>query len=377
MATQESPEAPSVIIDTQPLLPDLRLISRGKVRDLYETSNPDAILFVASDRISAHDIVMRNGIPGKGKILTRISLFWLNFFDEYVSTHLITADVDEMPEEVRKYKDILQERSMLVRKAEVLPIEAIVRGYLTGSAAVEYQKSRTVHGIELPQGLRESEKLPQTLFTPSTKGAPGMHDENIHPNKGSYPILPMSLCPHQSGLSSPALMLFLRVPLASLQPKHTYPAADLLGSPVAGRVARLSVELYTRAAQRLKQRDVILADTKFEFGFVRSIPSSPSSPSSPISSDSFDDDPFRDKELVLVDEAVTPDSSRYWPLESFKVGQQQPSFDKQFLRDWLISQGYKKGLEGGPDGQGWTMSPEVVEETAQRYREAERRVLSR
>jgi len=229
MANQES-SVPSIIIDTQPYLPDLHLISRGKVRDIYTTSNPDALLFVASDRISAHDVIMKNGIPGKGKIITRISLFWFNFLKEYVPNHLITADVDEMPEEVHKYKYILEGRSMLVRKAEVLPIEAIVRGYLTGSASAEYRISRTVHGIRLPDRLRESEKLPQALFTPSTKAAPGMHDHNIHPNE----------------------------------------AADLLGPQVAGRVARLSVELYTRAAQYTISRGVILADTKFEFGLYRS-----------------------------------------------------------------------------------------------------------
>lgn len=292
-------------------LPGLTLVSKGKVRDIYATSSPDHLLFVASDRISAYDVILNNGIPDKGKLLTQISLFWFGRLRETIPHHVVTANIDEMPEEVRKYKDQLEGRTMLVKKAKVVPLEAIVRGYITGSAWSEYQKSGTVHGLPLPAGLKESEKLPTPLFTPSTKADQGEHDENISPDQ----------------------------------------AAKLVGQDLCDRISAVAIQLYTEAARYALSRGLILADTKFEFGLV---------PSPTGAQD----------ELILIDEALTPDSSRYWPASGYAPGGPQPSFDKQYLRDWLKEQGFKKGLEAGKDGQGWTMSEEVVRGTRERYVEA-------
>ncbi|KAF8320470.1 phosphoribosylaminoimidazole-succinocarboxamide synthase [Clavulina sp. PMI_390] len=304
---------------TSTVLDDLTLVSQGKVRDVYATSDPESLLFVATDRISAYDVILKNGIPGKGRILTSLSLFWFEYLKDVIPNHLITANIDEMPSELSKHKDILQGRSMLVRKAKVIPIEAIVRGYITGSAWSEYQKSGTVHGMQVPPGLRESDKLPEPIFTPSTKAEQGQHDENISPEQ----------------------------------------AATLIGAELASEIARVSLELYTRAAAHALSRGVILADTKFEFGLI-----TPSSDSGSSSSPT----------LILIDEVLTPDSSRYWPAKDYEPGKNQPSFDKQFLRDWLVAQGFKKGLEDGPEGSapgtGWEIAPEVVEGTASRYQEA-------
>ncbi|KAI0033909.1 phosphoribosylaminoimidazole-succinocarboxamide synthase [Vararia minispora EC-137] len=292
-------------------LPDLQLISRGKVRDIYATSSPDHLLFVASDRISAYDVILRNGIPDKGKLLTEISCFWFYKLAEIIPNHVVTVDVDRMPPEVHKYREQLDGRTMLVRKASVIPLEAIVRGYLTGSAWNEYTKLGTVHGIKVPAGLVESDRFPEPLFTPSTKAAQGAHDENISPER----------------------------------------AAEIIGKDLYDRVATIAVELYKSAAEYALARGLILADTKFEFGLV-------------------DGD-----RLILVDEALTPDSSRYWPLDGYAPGGPQSSFDKQFLRDWLTREGFKKGLEEGKDGNGWTMSEEVVTGTSERYIEARDRLL--
>ncbi|ETW79036.1 hypothetical protein HETIRDRAFT_460037 [Heterobasidion irregulare TC 32-1] len=317
-------------------LSGLTLVSKGKVRDIYATSSPDHLLFVASDRISAYDVILNNvrspgsfppnevqqlcssrprarlqGIPDKGKLLTQISLFWFGRLRETIPHHVVTANIDEMPEEVRKYKDQLEGRTMLVKKAKVVPLEAIVRGYITGSAWSEYQKSGTVHGLPLPAGLKESEKLPAPLFTPSTKADQGEHDENISPDQ----------------------------------------AAKLVGQELCDRISAVAIQLYTEAARYALSRGLILADTKFEFGLVPS----------PTGA--------RD-ELILIDEALTPDSSRYWPASGYAPGGPQPSFDKQYLRDWLKEQGFKKGLEAGKDGQGWTMSEGVVRGTRERYVEA-------
>ncbi|KAF8625522.1 hypothetical protein AX17_006834 [Amanita inopinata Kibby_2008] len=297
-------------------LPNLTLISRGKVRDIYATSSPDHLLFVASDRISAYDVILKNGIPDKGKLLTQISLFWFQKLANVTPNHLITADIDEMPKEVREYKDQLDGRAMLVRKAKVVPIEAIVRGYLTGSAWAEYQRTGTVHGISLPKGLVESQKLPEPLFTPSTKAEQGAHDENISPEQ----------------------------------------AAKLLGEQLYTQISTTSLQLYKTASEYAQTRGLILADTKFEFGLI-----SPPSPST--------DEP----QLILIDEVLTPDSSRYWPLASYAHGKPQPSFDKQYLRDWLVGSGFRKGLESGPEGkegEGWVIEEEVVKGTRERYVEA-------
>ncbi|TFK39529.1 hypothetical protein BDQ12DRAFT_681933 [Crucibulum laeve] len=296
-------------------LPGLTLISKGKVRDIYSTSSPNHLLFVASDRISAYDVILKNGIPDKGKLLTKISLFWFEKLQHIIPNHFVTANIDEMPEEVRRFKGQLEGRTMLVKKAEVIPLEAIVRGYLTGSGWAEYQKSGTVHGIPLPQGIIESQKLPEPLFTPSTKADQGAHDENISPEQ----------------------------------------AARLVGSELYDQISATAIKLYKTAAEYAHNRGVILADTKFEFGLIIS----PNDPSK--------------KELILIDELLTPDSSRYWPLEGYAPGKPQSSFDKQYLRDWLVSTGFKKGLESGPqgkEGQGWVIDPDVVEGTRKRYAEA-------
>ncbi|KAJ7126436.1 hypothetical protein C8R43DRAFT_958170 [Mycena crocata] len=304
-------------------LPTLKLLSKGKVRDIYTTSEQDKLLFVATDRISAYDVILKNGIPNKGRLLTEISLFWFTKLAHIFPNHFITADIDAMPAEVRQYKAQLAGRAMLVKKAQVVPLEAIVRGYLTGvkrmngdsplgSAWSEYKKSGTVHGIPLPAGLVESQQLPAPLFTPSTKAEQGAHDENISPAQ----------------------------------------AAVLIGETLYEKISAAALALYTSASVHAHSRGLILADTKFEFGLVPG-----------PQADSQD--------LLLIDELLTPDSSRYWPLEGYAPGDAQPSFDKQYLRDWLVSTGFRKGLERGPEGteDGWIIEEKVVEGTQKRYEE--------
>ncbi|KAJ1826854.1 Bifunctional purine biosynthetic protein ade1 [Coemansia sp. RSA 2599] len=252
--------------------PDLKLIARGKVRDLYEIDD-SSLLFVATDRISAYDVIMNSPIAGKGKILTQISVFWFDFLKNVVPNHLITASIDEMPASVQKYRSQLKGRSLLVKKAKVLPIEAIIRGYITGSGWKEYQAKGTVCDIELPEGLRESQRLQSALFTPSTKADYGDHDENIHPDK----------------------------------------CAEIIGKDRADEMARVALDLYSRAAEYAAGKGIIIADTKFEFG---------------VDSDG---------NIMLVDEVLTPDSSRFWPKATYKVGRSQESYDKQYLRDYLTS----------------------------------------
>ncbi|QRW05617.1 phosphoribosylaminoimidazole-succinocarboxamide synthase [Ceratobasidium sp. AG-Ba] len=300
----------SAITTTKDLLPDLTLVSQGKVRDIYSTSDPNALLFVATDRISAYDVILKNGVPGKGVILSQLALFWFKRLEHIIPNHLITDDVERMPPEVRKHKGVLEGRTMLVKKAKVIPLEAIVRGYITGSAWSEYKRSGTVHGIRVPEGLVESEKLPTPLFTPSTKAEQGQHDENIHPDR----------------------------------------AAEIIGKELSEKISSVAVRLYKEAADYAASRGVILADTKFEFGLIEA--------------------EGREPQLILIDEVLTPDSSRYWPAAGYKPGQSQPSFDKQYLRDWLTTEGFKKGLEAGKDGQGWTMTEDVVQGTRKRYQEA-------
>ncbi|KAJ7368781.1 phosphoribosylaminoimidazole-succinocarboxamide synthase [Mycena albidolilacea] len=301
-------------------LPKLTLLSKGKVRDIYATSDPNALLFIATDRISAYDVILTNvgvlrcfsGIPGKGALLTEISRFWFAKLAHIIPNHFITADIDAMPAETHEYKAQLEGRAMLVRKAQVVPLEAIVRGYLTGSAWAEYQKTGTAHGISLPAGLRESERLPTPLFTPSTKADIGAHDENISPQQ----------------------------------------AAALIGDALYAQISTAALALYTAASEHAHARGLILADTKFEFGLV------------PASVET--------QELILVDELLTPDSSRYWPAAGYEAGRAQPSFDKQYLRDWLVGAGFRKGLEAGPEGsggKGWAIEETVVEGTRKRYEE--------
>ncbi|KAJ2655944.1 Bifunctional purine biosynthetic protein ade1 [Coemansia sp. RSA 1199] len=278
--------------------PDLKLVARGKVRDLYEVDS-ESLLFVATDRISAYDVIMKSAVAGKGKILTQISQFWFSFLQPVVQNHLITANVDEMPAIVQQYRDQLQGRSLLVKKVEVLPIEAIVRGYITGSGWKEYEKQGTVCDMALPEGLRESQKLPRVLFTPSTKAEYGDHDENIHPDK----------------------------------------CAEIIGEERAHEMARVAQELYSKAAEYALGKGIIIADTKFEFGV--------------------------DKQgnLMLIDEVLTPDSSRFWPTASYKVGRTQESYDKQYLRDYLTSIDFD--MQTPID-----LPPTVLDNTLKKYIEA-------
>lgn len=239
--------------------PQLKLLCRGKVRDLYELQ--EGLLFVATDRISAFDVILKNGIENKGKLLTQLSLFWFHRLQHIIPNHLIESDIRKMPASVQQYASQLDGRSLLVRKLRVLPIEAIVRGYLSGSAWKEYKSSGTVNGIQLPPGLQESDKLQEPLFTPSTKAELGKHDENIHP----------SLVANIVG-----------------------------GQELADEIARVSVQLYREASEYASERGIIIADTKFEFG--------------------IDDS---DGQLYLIDEALTPDSSRFWEAESYQPGRSQ------------------------------------------------------
>ncbi|KAJ5288564.1 hypothetical protein N7478_001594 [Penicillium angulare] len=284
--------------DLQGALP---LVARGKVRDLYEVDDK-TLLFVATDRISAYDVIMENGIPNKGVLLTLCTKTWFKILSDAVPglrTHFITLDLPPtIPDSLRP---VLQNRAMQVRKLRILPIEAIVRGYITGSAWKEYQNSGTVHGISVPAGLKESEVFPNgPIYTPSTKAEQGEHDENIHPDQ----------------------------------------ATAILGEPYASKVAELAVQLYKAAHAYALERGVIIADTKFEFGVDEET-----------------------NEVVLADEVLTPDSSRFWPKDSYAIGKGQSSFDKQYLRDWLVSQGLK-GKEGV------RMTPEVAQQTAAKYKEA-------
>jgi phosphoribosylaminoimidazole-succinocarboxamide synthase len=249
-------------------LADLHLHARGKVRDIYAAG--ESLLMVATDRISAFDHVLATGIPGKGKVLTQLSLFWFDFLAEIVPNHLITARVEEYPADVAAYAEELRGRSMLVAKANMFPVECVVRGYLSGSGWKDYQASGKVCGIALPTGLRESERLPEPIFTPATKSLDGEHDVNI-----SFEEM-----------------------------------AARIGRQPAENLRRLSLAIYNKAANYALTRGLILADTKFEFGRTS-------------------------KGVVLADEALTPDSSRYWPLDSYEPGGAQRSFDKQFVRDYL------------------------------------------
>ncbi|KAL4799410.1 hypothetical protein BDV19DRAFT_259011 [Aspergillus venezuelensis] len=288
--------------DLQGALP---LIARGKVRDLYEVDDK-TLLFVATDRISAYDVIMENGIPEKGILLTLCTQTWFQLLQEAIptlKTHFITLDLPpSIPESLRP---TLQNRAMQVRKLRILPIEAIVRGYITGSAWNEYKKSGTVHGLAVPAGLQESEAFPNgPIYTPSTKAEQGEHDENIHPDK----------------------------------------AKEIIGEKYADKVAELAVTLYKTAHAYALTRGVIIADTKFEFG---------------VDEETGD--------VVLADEVLTPDSSRFWPKDEYEVGRGQASFDKQFLRDWLV----KEGLKGKP---GVSMTEEIARKTSEKYREAWERI---
>jgi phosphoribosylaminoimidazole-succinocarboxamide synthase len=280
------------------------LIGRGKVRDLYAVG--DALLLVATDRISAFDHVLATGIPGKGKILTQISLFWFDLLKDVVPNHLITAKVEEFPAALQPYAEQLRDRSMLVRRAKMFPVECVARGYLAGSGWKEYVTSRTVCGIPLPEGLEDGSRLPEPVFTPATKSQDGAHDENI-----------------------------------------SFEATEkLLGAGVAAELRRLTLAIYRKAAAHAEAQGLILADTKFEFG---TLPDG----------------------IVLADEVLTPDSSRFWEAAQWKPGGAQPSFDKQFVRDYLESIRWNKQAPAP------TLPAEVAERTLAKYLEAFRRLTGR
>lgn len=281
----------------QTSFPDLTLLKRGKVRDVYDLGQQ--LLIVATDRLSAFDVVMPDPIPGKGKVLTKISLFWFEVMRDIVGNHLISGDVSDFPDVCRPWEEILEGRSMLVKKAEPLSIECVVRGYISGSGWKSYLESGTVCGISLPPGLQESDQLAEPLFTPSTKADAGDHDINISFEE----------------------------------------AADLVGRETAEQARSLSLAIYEKAVDIAKQRGIIIADTKFEFGFV-------------------------DGQLILIDEILTPDSSRFWPLSSYAPGGPQLSFDKQYVRDYLLSLDWDK-TPPAP-----SLPEEVISITQRKYEEA-------
>ncbi len=280
-----------------------KLFKRGKVRDIYEID--DNLLIVATDRISAFDFVLPDPIPNKGIYLTQLSIFWFEKMKNIVDNHLISGDVEDFPDELKDYRDVLDKRSMLVTKTEVIPVECIVRGYLSGSGWKEYQKKGEICGVKLPKGLRESEKLDEPIFTPTTKAEKG-HD----------------------------------MPITFEQLK------DMVGKETAEKLRDLSIEIYEKARDYAYQRGIIIADTKFEFG-------------------------VKDGEIILVDELLTPDSSRFWPLDKYEPGKPQPSFDKQYVRDYLTSTGWDKN---SPPPH---LPEEVIRETEKKYREAFERLTGK
>ncbi|KAF3924783.1 hypothetical protein ABW21_db0200818 [Orbilia brochopaga] len=283
-------------VTTTDLKGALPLLARGKVRDVYTLSDSE-LLFVATDRISAYDVIMENGIPDKGKLLTSISVFWFDHLSSICRNHYVTDSIDRVlqavPESEREgVRDQLQGRSMVVRKLKVFPVEAIVRGYITGSAWSEYKKSGTVHGIKVAEGMQESQEFEKPIYTPSTKAEQGEH------------------------------------------------VKEMIGEEHANKIEQLALALYTKARDYARSRGIIIADTKFEFGLDEAT-----------------------NEVILVDEVLTPDSSRFWPAASYQVGKSQDSYDKQFLRNWLTEQGLR-----GKDGT--RVPEEIVVQTSEKYKEA-------
>jgi phosphoribosylaminoimidazole-succinocarboxamide synthase len=291
-----------VILQTE--FPDLQLLTSGKVRDVYQLDK-DRLLFVATDRISAFDYVLATGIPHKGRVLTQISLFWFDFLSEIVPNHLITADIKRYPNELQKYADQLSGRSMIVQSAQMFPVECVVRGYISGSAWKEYKASGKVCGIELPAGLLESEALPEPIFTPATKETSG-HDENI----------PFSrMC-------------------------------EILGTETASHLRDLTLRIYKKAAAYARQRGIIIADTKFEFGRTA-------------------------QGVTLADEVLTPDSSRFWPADKYALGRSQESYDKQYVRDYLEQIRWSKQPPAP------ALPAEVATHTGEKYLDAYFRITGR
>ncbi len=283
-------------------IPGVTLLNRGKVRDIYDLG--DSLLFIASDRLSAFDVVMPNGIPRKGEVLTKLSLFWFELMD-WMPNHLITADISSR-EELKPFVNDLQGRAMIVKKAQPLPVECIARGYIVGSGWKDYQREGKVSGIPLRAGYRQAEKLDEALFTPSTKAEQGLHDETIS---------------------------FERT-------------VELIGQEKAEQIRDLTLKIYNTAADYARERGIILADTKFEFGEL-------------------------DGEIILIDEVLTPDSSRFWPAEKYEVGCSPPSLDKQYVRDYLET------LDWGKTAPGPTLPDEVVAKTTEKYLEAYKKITGK
>ena len=282
---------------------DIKPDAQGKVRDLYDLG--DKLLLVASDRISAFDYILQDEITYKGQVLTQLSCFWFDLLSDVVENHLISADVADLPEKFKPYSDYLAGRFMLVKKADMFPVECIVRGYLTGSGLKDYQATGAVCGIKLPEGLVNSSKLPETIFTPSTKAEIGDHDENISFKE----------------------------------------CAKQIGEEDAAAIRDLTIKVYERAAEHARERGIIIADTKFEFGRY-------------------------DGKIILGDEVLTPDSSRFWSADTYKVGEEQPSFDKQFVRNWLNANWDRKG---NPP----RLPEDIIKKTSEKYIQAYEKITGR
>ena len=280
----------------------LNLVGRGKVRDIYTVK--DYLLIVTSDRISAFDVIMNDPVPGKGVILNQMSAFWFGKMKDIIDNHIVSTNPAEYPEECAPYRNDLEGRSMLVKKATPLPVECVVRGYLSGSGWKDYQKNKIVSGIKLPDGLKESSKLPEPIFTPSTKAPEGEHDAPINKKE----------------------------------------MADLIGADLTDRVIKISLAVYKRAAEMALKAGIIIADTKMEFGLIG-------------------------KELILIDELLTPDSSRFWPADDYQEGRAQKSFDKQFLRDYLLS------IKWNQKPPAPVLPPDIIENTRKKYEEALKRLV--
>jgi len=285
-----------IILETN--FSNLKFLKRGKVRDIYEVGN--YYLIVSTDRLSAFDVIMKQGIPFKGIVLNKISKFWFDYTKDIIPNHIISTDIEEFPAECQIYKDDLKNRSMLVKKAEVVPIECIVRGYISGSGWNDYKKTGEICGIKLPEGLVESEKLPKPIFTPSTKAEIGTHDENISIEE----------------------------------------AKKIAGEKLIDDMKEIAISIYKKCSDYALEKGIIIADTKMEFGIDEN------------------------GNLILVDELLTPDSSRFWPLSSYQKGRPQDSFDKQFVRDYLISINFNK-QPPPPD-----LPEDIIEKTSEKYKEA-------
>jgi phosphoribosylaminoimidazole-succinocarboxamide synthase len=283
-----------VILETN--FTNLKFLKRGKVRDIYDVG--EYYLIVSTDRLSAFDVIMLQGIPYKGKVLNKISEFWFNLTEKIIPNHLITTNVNEFPSDCHQYKDELDGRSMLVKKAEVIPIESIVRGYISGSGWNDYKKTGSISGIKLPAGLQDSEKLPEPIFTPSTKAEIGLHDENISVEE----------------------------------------AEKIADKETVSKIKNAALNIYKTVSEYALKKSIIIADTKMEFGFFKN-------------------------DLIIVDELLTPDSSRFWPLEIYKKGESQLSYDKQFVRDYLLSINFNK--QPPPP----VLPDDVINKTSEKYRE--------